>query len=131
MAEPGASGDECVLIVEDEEGAREMMRELVEMAGCSAILAANGAEAMRVLSTTRPCLIILDLLMPVMSGEEVLEAMSQQPALASIPVVISTSAPSRAPQGVPVLPKPIDIQTLWDWMRRTCRCAASAPLDAA
>lgn len=118
---------DCVLVVEDEDDAREMMRELVELGGCSALLAANGAEALHMLASARPCLIVLDLLMPVMDGVKLLEELSRRPALASIPVVIATSAPHRAPSGTPVLAKPIDVKALWDWMRRSCHCAATAP----
>jgi CheY-like chemotaxis protein len=114
---------DCVLIVDDEDGIREVLAEVVAMAGCSALVAANGAEAMQILAEHHPCLIILDLLMPVMSGTEMLDAMKSVPELAALPVVISTSAPSRAPAGLPVIPKPIDINLVWEWMRRTCRCA--------
>lgn len=114
---------ECVLVVDDEEDIRETLREVVEMAGCSVILAENGAEALTILAKSRPCLVIIDLLMPVMTGTELLEAMQKEPALAALPVLISTSAPHRAPVGVPVLAKPIDIAVLWDWMRKTCTCS--------
>jgi CheY-like chemotaxis protein len=120
----------CVLVVDDEEGICETLREVIEMGGCSALVAANGAEALRVLAQRRPCLVILDLLMPVMSGAELLATMRSRPELADIPIVICTSAPDRAPRGVPVLPKPIEITTVWDWMRRTCHCAAPAPRGA-
>jgi CheY-like chemotaxis protein len=120
---PKAEGA-CVLVVDDEEDIRDTLRDVVEMAGCSAMLAANGAEALKLMAQHRPCLIILDLTMPVMTGIEMLEAMRQEPAFAGLPVVISTSAPSRAPRGVPVLPKPIDIKALWAWMQRTCDCAS-------
>jgi CheY-like chemotaxis protein len=126
MSDAPAIEKHCVLVVDDEEGIRETLREVVDMAGCSALVAANGAEALKLLERRRPCLIILDLLMPVMSGNEMLEAMKKQPALASLPVLISTSAPSRAPAGVPVVPKPIDIEVVWDWMRRTCNCVPAS-----
>jgi len=113
--------------VDDEEDTREALREVVEMSGCSAIVAANGLEGLKVLESQRPCLIILDLFMPVMTGLEMLREMRRQPGLAAIPVVIATSAPSRAPPGVPVLPKPIDISSLFGWIARTCRCHAGAP----
>ncbi|HEX3346288.1 MAG TPA: response regulator [Polyangiaceae bacterium] len=116
----------CVLVVEDEADAREMMREIIEMEGCTVIEAANGAEALRALTTSRPCLIVVDLLMPVMDGVQLLEELRSRPALAAIPVVIATSAPHRAPRGVPVLVKPIDLNTLWGWIRRTCQCAGAA-----
>ncbi len=114
-----------VLIVDDDELIRETLRELVEMGGCSALEAANGKEALEVMAKHRPCLVILDLLMPVMTGNELLEIMRREPRLAEVPVVISTSAPDRAPPGVPIIRKPINIDIVVDWMRRTCKCAAS------
>jgi CheY-like chemotaxis protein len=119
------SGEGCVLVVDDDENIRDTLRDVVEMAGCSAIVARNGVEALEVLARHQPCLIILDLLMPVMGGEQMLEEMKKEPAIASLPVVISTSAPERAPRGIPVVPKPIDIEALWEIMRRTCHCAAN------
>ena len=116
-----------VLIVDDDELIRETLCELVEMAGCTALVAANGKEALKVMAEHRPCLVILDLLMPVMTGNELLEVMRQEPALAQVPVVISTSAPDRAPPGVPIIRKPVNIDAVVDWMRRTCRCAAPLP----
>ena len=73
---------------------------------------------------------IVDLLMPVMSGQELLEAIRALPALESLPVLVATSAPGKAPAGVPVIAKPIDIQTVWTWMRRSCQCAAGHPASA-
>jgi two-component system, OmpR family, response regulator CpxR len=123
-----SKGPECVLVVDDDEGVRETLREVVEMAGCSAITAANGAEALQILlGERRPCLVILDLLMPVMTGNELLDAIRRHPSLAKLQVVVSTSAPGRAPPGVPVLTKPIDLAAVWGWMQRTCGCAASLP----
>jgi CheY-like chemotaxis protein len=127
MPEIDATAEDCVLIVDDEDGVRETLCEVVEMGGCSAIMARNGAEAMKILANRHPCLVILDLIMPVMSGIEVLDAMKRHPELKMLPVVISTSAPGRAPAGVPIIPKPIDLNTVWDWMRRTCRCTRPTP----
>ena len=121
----------CVLIVDDEPDTCDALCEVVEMAGCSAIVAANGAEALKLLAERRPCLMVLDLVMPVMTGIELLEAMGKEPALAKVPVIISTSAPNRAPPGMPVLPKPIDIRALWAWMRKTCTCGEPSAGHAA
>lgn len=117
----------CVLVVDDEEDIRETLRDVVEMGGCSAIVAANGADALKLLAEQRPCMIILDLLMPIMTGEELLEAMRKQPRLATVPVIISTSAPERAPAGLPVLGKPVNIGALWAWMHRSCSCSGALP----
>lgn len=118
-------GGACVLVVDDEADIRETLREAVEMVGCTAVLAANGADALKLLRESTPCLMILDLIMPVMTGEELLEIVRQQPALAELPVLISTSAPQRAPAGIPVLPKPIDLGAFWAWIRRNCHCGAA------
>lgn len=115
---------DCVLIVDDEEDVRESVRDVVELAGCSALMAGSAKEALALLVHRRPCLVVLDILMPVLSGTQMLEQMRRRPELAGLAVVMSTSAPERAPSGVSVLPKPIDIDALSDLMRRTCRCAA-------
>ena len=123
-----AASKNCILVVDDDEDIRETLREAVEMVGCTALLAKDGSDALRVLGQHRPCLIILDLIMPIMTGEELLQAMRLQPELAQLPVVVSTSAPRRAPAGVPVLAKPIDLRAFWDCIRQNCDCR-SAPLS--
>jgi CheY-like chemotaxis protein len=67
-------------------------------------------------------MVVLDLLMPVMNGEEMLAAMRDEPAFADLPVVISTSAPERAPAGLPVLTKPLDIDAFVRCIRERCAC---------
>ena len=121
----GSANHMCVLVVDDEPDIRETLREAVEMAGCTAVLAANGEDALKLMTSRRPCMVIVDLMMPVMTGLELLHAMQQVPALADLPVVISTSAPRRAPPGLPILPKPIDLSALWRWMRQNCRCGSA------
>lgn len=118
---------ECVLIVDDEELIRDTLREVVEMTGCSALCAANGAEALKLLAQANACLVILDLKMPVMGGQEFLEAVAQEPSFAAVPVVISTSAPHLAPAGFSVIPKPIDIERVFAIVRRCCTCGAASP----
>jgi CheY-like chemotaxis protein len=125
MNTEAAPADGYILIVDDDELIRETLQELVEMVGCSSLLAANGKEALRVMASQRPCLVILDLMMPVMTGNELLEIMRADSALADIPVVVSTSAPDRAPPGVPIIRKPVNIDAVVDWMKRTCSCASS------
>jgi two-component system response regulator CpxR len=121
-----ASDDRCVLVVDDEEDIRESLREVVEMAGCSAVTAANGSEGLEMIARHHPCLVIVDLAMPVMTGEEMIDAMRKEPSFANVAIVISTSAPSRAPRGVPVIPKPVDIRELWRVIRLACRCDPTA-----
>lgn len=113
----------CVLIVDDEADVRESLRDVVEMVGCSAVMAASAEEGLLLLADDRRlCLVVLDLLLPGMTGTEMLAAMRREPAFSKIPVVISTSAPEQAPPGVPVLAKPIDVGALCGWMRSACDC---------
>jgi CheY-like chemotaxis protein len=121
--ESSSRDDDCVLIVDDECDIRESLRDVVEMGGCSALLAASAEEALALLADHRPCLVVLDLLMPGMTGLEMLEKLRAMPEHRSTQVIVSTSAPERAPRGVPLLPKPIDIDALWNWMRRVCHCS--------
>ena len=114
-----------VLLVDDEEDIRDTLRELFEMKGYRAETAANGAEALEHLATAKPCVVVLDLVMPVMDGHALLEKMRADPALADVPVVVSTSAPRLAPRDVPVVPKPIDIAKMVEWVERYCQCASS------
>ena len=114
--------ESCVRIVDDEEDVRESLRDVVEMMGCAALMAKNGEDALAILAERRPCLVIVDLLMPRMNGAELLDAMRAQPELAGVPVVMSTSAPERAPRGVLMLAKPVDVRALCGLMRRVCQC---------
>ena len=101
-----------VLIVEDEEGIRENLRDLLEDAGYRVAVAADGAAALRELQAHRPMLVILDLLLPLVSGNELYSVMQKTPGLQSIPVLVTTSDPTASPPGVPILAKPIDIEAL-------------------
>jgi CheY-like chemotaxis protein len=111
----------CVLIVDDDDDIRDTLKELCEDEGYDVATAANGAEAMSALGSSRlPCVVILDLIMPVMTGNEVLASMQRDPRLAKVPVIVSTSDPSRAPSGTLIMKKPIDLDTLLGTIRRYC-----------
>jgi two-component system, sensor histidine kinase and response regulator len=102
-----------VLVVDDEPDIRESLRDALEDEGYSVVTAGNGREALEILSAIeRPCALILDIIMPMMSGAEVWETMRGDAELASIPVIVSTSDPTRAPDGAPIMRKPIDLDRL-------------------
>jgi CheY-like chemotaxis protein len=110
-----------VLIVDDDEDIRDTLKELCEDEGYDVATAANGAEAMHHLEgTILPCVVILDLIMPVMTGNAVFAQMQQDPRLVKVPVIVSTSDPSRAPSGVLIMKKPIDLDRLLGAIRRYC-----------
>jgi CheY-like chemotaxis protein len=88
------------------------MTELLQIEGFSVLGAGNGQEALDLLKLENPCVVLLDLMMPVVSGWEFLRHRSSQPQLARIPVIV-TSALIDRPEGVDeVLPKPVDIERL-------------------
>jgi two-component system, sensor histidine kinase and response regulator len=104
-----------VLIVDDELDLREILRDAFQDEGFAVEVACDGAEAMRRLARLpRPVAVILDIVMPVMDGNEVLTAMQRDPELAAVPVIVTTSDPSRAPRNVPVVRKPLDLDALID-----------------
>lgn len=77
-----------VLVVEDTELLRRMYSDRLTQDGYRALQAADGLEALAVLRTDTPDLILLDLIMPKMSGLEVLDLVKKDPRLKDIPVLI-------------------------------------------
>jgi CheY-like chemotaxis protein len=113
-----------VLVVDDDADIRETLCDLLADEGYRVAQAENGRDALALLARAdqpRPDLILLDLMMPVMSGLQFHEALIEQPALASIPVVF-LSADSRAreklPPGVEYLGKPMELHTMLSLLRR-------------
>src|SRR5436190_416272 len=101
VTERRSASTKTVLIVEDEPDIRESLREVLEDEGYTVAVASNGKEGLAQLARlSKPCAVVLDIIMPVMSGNELYNAMQADPALAAIPVLVSTSDPTRAPSGV-------------------------------
>jgi CheY-like chemotaxis protein len=98
-----------VLVVEDERPIATLLATLVEGCGATAAVARNGADALRWMMQRRPDLVLLDLIMPLMSGEEVLRDMRDDPRLADVPVIVITTRemlPDDLAPGTVVLQKP-------------------------
>ena len=116
MSEAGTSR-RAVLIVEDEEDSRETLKDLLELRGFRVETAADGQEALeRIdrLGSDCICVMLLDLFMPGVDGWKVYETLQQTGKLDVSRVLITTSAPHRAPQGSSVMSKPIDLPKLYD-----------------
>ena len=112
-----------MLIVDDDPDIRETLRFVLEDAGYPVYCAENGRDALRVLddATRPPGLILLDLMMPVMSGDEMLLALKQVRALADIPVTIVTaSGAPRPPLAAGLLKKPVDLDALLRIVKKSC-----------
>jgi PAS domain S-box-containing protein len=86
-----AVGPRRVLVVEDDPPTRNLFKRLLEKDGWAVAEAENGRVALEQLAGARPCLILLDLMMPEMDGFEFLEELRRQEAWRYIPVVVVTS----------------------------------------
>jgi CheY-like chemotaxis protein len=111
-----------LLIVDDEREIRESLEEFFQEEGFTVITAANGAEALtRLQEAEAPCVVLLDLLMPVLDGNQVYEAMQREPRLTNVPVIVMTSDPSRAPSGLLIMKKPMNLTRLLSTVQQHCR----------
>ena len=82
-----------VVVVDDDKSVRLILqRILVNKFSCEVILADNGREGIEQVRAVKPGLVILDVRMPGLGGEEVLAELRSQPEFASLPVVIASSA---------------------------------------
>ncbi|HEY9283244.1 MAG TPA: response regulator [Pyrinomonadaceae bacterium] len=86
MTEPNGAGT-TVLVVEDFEDNRFMMRRLLEMSGYRVVEAVNGEQAVEVAATERPDLILMDLSLPKLDGLAATRRIRQSNGLAEVPIV--------------------------------------------
>jgi CheY-like chemotaxis protein len=118
----GREPPKTVLIVDDDEGIRETLSELLCCEGYVTACAANGAEALRVVRESPPGLILLDMMMPVMNGWEFLAQKQLDPALEIIPtVVVSAVVFETPPKAVGCLRKPMNTDLLLELVGQYCR----------
>ena len=80
-----------VLIVDDESANREWLKNVLEPAGFRVTLATGGRQAIKLTRSSKPDLIMLDLLMPDVNGFDVVEALSSSPATRGIPIMVLTA----------------------------------------
>ncbi len=112
-----------ILVVDDDPDIRESLREVLEDEGHATVTVTNGREALDYLrSGKRPCVILLDLMMPVMDGWQFRREQKQDPSIADIPLIVITATGKR-----PVLidadelvMKPLDLTRLFEAIERYC-----------
>lgn len=114
-----------ILLVEDNDDVRDMMAVALQLEGHTVRTAANGRDALeRLRFESRPCLILMDLMMPVMNGWELRKALAADTALADIPVVVVSAVTAEIAQRLSAsdyVPKPVDIDRLLDIVCEYCR----------
>jgi CheY-like chemotaxis protein len=128
MVDDGHDESETVLLVEDDFDLRDALVPILEYEGHQVVSAANGKEALDRLQSmpAAPSLILLDLMMPVMGGEEFRAEQLRDPRLASIPVVVVSARAQAAEKAARMgalacLQKPFDVEELLDVVRRRRR----------
>jgi two-component system, cell cycle response regulator DivK len=80
-----------ILVVEDQEDNRRIIRDLLMSAGYELVEAADGEAGVRLAATERPDLILMDIQLPVLDGHEATRRIKQNPELRAIPIVVVTS----------------------------------------
>jgi two-component system, chemotaxis family, chemotaxis protein CheY len=112
-----AKSARVALVVEDDEYIRNVISDLLADHGFRVVGAANGAEALERLDTTRPDVMVLDLLMPVMHGWEFMESYEERTGGTPIPIVV-VSVNAALPRSFDrlgvrsVVAKPFDVDDL-------------------
>ena len=128
MSPPGKATEEVgsvsamksILIVEDEEPVRELERFILENEGYEVMEARDGLEGLTKAEFRKPDLILLDLMMPDVSGGRMFDEMKEHPITADIPIVVVTGKPDAheifddqiGPENV--IMKPFEADTLLD-----------------
>ncbi len=105
-----------IMVIEDDEDIREALCELLEYEGYLVVSRRNGSEALEYLrSGQAPCLILLDLMMPVMDGWTFRKEQQRDPSLTKIPVVVLTAGGKELAEGIDanlVLCKPLPLEKI-------------------
>lgn len=112
-----------VVVIDDEEGICGVLRDVLEDEGYVVGVTGNGVDGLALLQAlpTKPKVVFLDLVMPLLDGLEVYRSMKADPDLADVPVVVMTSEPSRAPSGVAIMKKPVALDRVLDVVRRAAQ----------
>jgi CheY-like chemotaxis protein len=112
-----------ILIVDDEFGLAELMSEILNDRGYQTAIAVNGELGLQALRERPADLVVLDVMMPVLSGPEMRQQMLADPALAGIPVVLMTALLEAVPRAqldsyAAVLQKPFPPEKLFEAVER-------------
>lgn len=127
----GPENGKCtsILIVEDDESIRTILSEILYDEGFDVFVAENGNEGLKILETIpRPCLILLDFMMPLMNGQEFMQKKQHDDLIAGIPVVLVSAFEDQSKEvgAVEFVKKPIELDGLIRFLKRSCINKAKA-----
>lgn len=130
-ARTGGDQEHTILVVEDDDDIRDTLCDLIQAEGYQALGFENGSAALQHLrSNQKPnvCVILLDLMMPVMDGWEFRSKQVADPALAPIPVIVITASghTNGALKGAQILRKPLRFDEVLGQVQKHCP-APTAP----
>jgi EAL domain-containing protein (putative c-di-GMP-specific phosphodiesterase class I) len=127
---------ENVLVVDDETSVRQLLRDCLELDGYAVREAADAMQAIERIAEGMPDCLVLDVMMPGMSGLELLERLRADPRTAGLPVLMLTAATDDvttwagwANGASCYVPKPFDVEHLLDWVGRLCAPAPGPEPD--
>jgi CheY-like chemotaxis protein len=106
---------QTVVYVEDEPAVQRLVTFWLEDAGFEVLVAGDGAAGMELIRSNRPDLVVTDALMPVLTGDELVEQLQDDPELRDIPIIMATAAAS-----------PLRVQKM---LRLGCKAVVAKPLD--
>ena len=114
-----------ILVVEDDPDIAESLSDVLEGEGYLVVTAANGVEGLQGLRDIgKPCLILLDLMMPVMSGGEFLAVLRKHEKFSTVPVIVVSAWPKEAlqvrDQSQGFVKKPVMLDSLLETTSRFC-----------
>jgi CheY-like chemotaxis protein len=115
-----------VLIIDDEYGLADIVAEVLVESGYSVRVAINGRQGLEFMRAVPPDLVLLDVMMPIMTGPELLVVMRSEPELAHVPVIVMSGLRESIPKDEPrlfqgVLVKPFTPDALFQEMKRVFR----------
>ena len=120
---PVSKHSASVLLVEDDVDIREAVSAVLEAEGYTVLTAGNGEEALRTLEQGQPCVVLLDLMMPVMDGWDFLAELKKSRRHEDLPVVVVSAYSERKAEGVRrILKKPLDVNQLLAAVADYCCC---------
>jgi CheY-like chemotaxis protein len=116
-----------ILVVEDDPDSRWMLEELLKGEGYAAVVASHGEEALEVAREHQPCLILLDLMMPVLDGRGFRREQVKDPEISEIPVIIVSAHPDACGiaedmKAIGCISKPILFEALLQKVQGYCDC---------
>ncbi len=113
-----------ILVVDDNIDIRLLLKKHLETEGYQVLTAENGQEAQEIVVSNPPCIVILDLMMPIMDGWQFMEwKKTQIKELADLPVLVVSAVSNNieAPEGAAgVLRKPVSVTHMLDYIQSYC-----------